>query len=398
MATKLKNLKIKKVDFVDEGANPDAHLLIRKNKGGQDVVEEKSPGIMQRLLSFIGKAAGMEQDEIDSAINEISKGESESFGEKYAEYKNRKIADEIWDICYALQSSLVSILNDDEMDSTSAANAMRGSLAEFNTVIEQCLSDWSNGKEASIVSKSDEVTEADIELMKAAVERLESSIAKATGTIDGPDTSDSNTKEGEVEMKIDKSKLSAAEKAFLEEIEKKAGVEDKGAEAQQSETAPATEAQETQATEPAAEPEATEGDDVAKGLNPAVAAQLEELKKFKENIENERMLEVAKRYEIIGKKADELAPVLKSLKAAGGTAYDDMIAVLDQTVETVKNSGAFTEIGKSGHGTNEGGAWAEADAKAVELMKSKPGITKAQALDEVLQANPELAEKCEKED
>ena len=26
MATKLKNLKVKKVDFVDEGANPDAHI------------------------------------------------------------------------------------------------------------------------------------------------------------------------------------------------------------------------------------------------------------------------------------------------------------------------------------------------------------------------------------
>lgn len=31
-------------------------------------------------------------------------------------------------------------------------------------------------------------------------------------------------------------------------------------------------------------------------------------------------------------------------------------------------------------------------------MKSKTGLSKAQALDEVLMANPELAEKCEKED
>lgn len=89
--------------------------------------------------------------------------------------------------------------------------------------------------------------------------------------------------------------------------------------------------------------------------------------------------------------------MFKSLKAAGGTAYNDMIAVLDQAVAAVEKSGAFSEIGKSGHGSMDGSAWAEADAKATELMKSKAGLSKAQALDEVFLANPELAEKCEKE-
>ena len=32
MATKLKHLKITKVDFVDEGANPDAHIMLFKRK------------------------------------------------------------------------------------------------------------------------------------------------------------------------------------------------------------------------------------------------------------------------------------------------------------------------------------------------------------------------------
>ena len=390
MATKLKNLKISKVDFVDEGANPDAHLLVYKNKGGKDVVEEKSPNFMQKIIAFIGKAAGMEQDEIDSAMNTISKSESESFGDKYAEFKNRKIADEIWDICYALQSSLVSILNDDELDSTSAGNAMRDSIAEFNTVITQCVSDWSNGSAASIVSK--DVTEADIELMKANIERLESSIEKATD--DGPKDEDSKTKEGEEEMKIDKSKLSAAERDFLEEIEKKASVEEDVADEPQVNESVA----DTPNEPVVAEPDVTEADDVTKGLNPVVAAELEELKKFKAEIEDKQLMEVAKKYEVIGKNADELMPKLKSLKAAGGTAYDDMIAILDEAVNTVEKSGAFTEIGKSGHGTNEDTAWAEAEAKATELMKSKAGLTRAQALDEVLQADAELAERCEKED
>ncbi|MDE7430728.1 MAG: hypothetical protein K2N34_02255 [Lachnospiraceae bacterium] len=36
MATKLKNLRIKKVDFVDEGANPDDHIRMIKRKDGKE--------------------------------------------------------------------------------------------------------------------------------------------------------------------------------------------------------------------------------------------------------------------------------------------------------------------------------------------------------------------------
>lgn len=60
----------------------------------------------------------------------------------------------------------------------------------------------------------------------------------------------------------------------------------------------------------------------------------------------------------IGKKEDELIPMLKGLKAAGGSAYQDMIAVLDHAVDAVEKSGIFSEIGKSGSGFS-GGSQAE---------------------------------------
>ena len=416
MTTKLKNLKIKKVDFVDEGANPDAHIRMIKSKNGeeQSVGENSEKGtgnILKRLLSFIGKAAGMNQDEIDSAMDEIQKGDSVSFNEKFNEAKNRKIADEIWDICYALQSSLCSILNDEELDSTSAETAMQESLDEFHAVVQESITKWSSGKAALIVKKNDEVSESDLEIMKSAIERLNESIEKATKKTEseenGPKDND-NSKGDEEEMKIDKSKLTDAERAFLESIEKRCGVED---ESTPSEGTPAVQAENTPAeptvtksvtTPPAVETPAqqtnTEQDSIYKGLHPAVAAEMEELKKFKQAAEERELTEVAKKYAIIGKKEEELVPLFKSLKAAGGTAYNDMIAVLDQAVDTVEKSGAFSEIGKSGHGSSDGSAWAEADAKAVELMKSKTGLSKAQALDEVFMANPELADRCEKGD
>lgn len=413
MATKLKNLKITKVDFVDDGANPEAHIRLFKSKDGveptHDEGAEKKPNIWKRLITAITKAAGNEPDtsELESVIDDIQKN-SESFGERIAEVKNRKIADEIWDICYALQSSLCSILNDEEMDGTSAATAMQESLDEFYEFSKDAISQWSSGKATNIVKK-EEVTASDLEMMKSVRNRLDATIEKAEKAQEEPGAEDpkkkdqnknQNNAKGAEEMKIDKSKLTPAELAFLQSIEKRYG-EEEGAGAEEV-TPPAQNIDPTPATgvgkanTPA---QGTDGgEDIYKGMHPAVRAELENLKKFREATEERELEDVAKKYEIIGKKKEELVPVLKSLKAAGGTAYTDMIAVLDGAVAAVEKSGAFSEIGKSGGaGTTDGAAWTKAETQAAEIMKSK-NVTKAQALDEVFRNDPELAAECEKED
>lgn len=411
MATKLKNLKIKKVDFVDEGANPDAHIRMVKHKDGEQSVgksSEKGTGFISRLFGFIGKAAGMNQDEIDSAMNEIQKGDSVSFNEKINEVKNWKIADEIWDICYALQASLCSILNDEELDSTSAATAMRESLDEFNAVVQESIESWSSGKAINIVMKSDEVSEADLAIMKSAVERLQADIAKATKDTEEPeengeDGSDNNNPKGdEEEMKIDKSKLTDAERAFLDSIEKRYGTED-GAEGGKNTPEPQTQAAEptaksaTPATETPAEQDNGE-DGIYKGLHPAVKAELEELKKFKDAAEDRELGQVAEKYAIIGKKKEDLVPLFKSLRSAGGTAYDDMIAVLDQAVDVVEKSGAFSEVGKSGHGSvtaNE--AEQKIDSIAKGYMEKDASLDYTAAVAKAWENNPELMSEYEEQ-
>lgn len=412
MATKLKNLKITKVDFVDDGANPEAHIRLFKSKDGveppHDEGAEKKPNIWKRLITAITKAAGSETDtsELESVIDDIQKS-SESFGERIAEVKNRKIADEIWDICYALQSSLCSILNDEDMDGTSAATAMQESLDEFYEFSKEAISQWSSGKATNIVKK-EEVTASDLAMMKSARNRLDDTIEKAEKAQEEPGAEEpkkkdqnknQNNAKGAEEMKIDKSKLTPAELAFLQSIEKRYG-EEEGAGAE-GVTPPVQNTDPTPATgvgksnTPA---QGTDGgEDIYKGMHPAVRAELENLKKFREATEERELEDVAKKYEIIGKKKEELVPVLKSLKAAGGTAYTDMIAVLDGAVAAVEKSGAFAEIGKSGGaGTTDGAAWTKAETQAAEIMKSK-NVTKAQALDEVFRNDPELAAECEKE-
>jgi len=426
VATKLKNLSISKVAVVDEGANPDAHIRMMKRKDAEDQPADgengKSTGnIFKKLFDFIGKAAGMDQEEIDSAVEEIQKGDSTSFSGKINEANNRRIYDEMWDVCYALQSALCSILNDEDLDGTSTAAAMQESLDQFYAVAKDSIGKWAGGKPAEIVKMDSQVSETDLAVMKSAAERLNEIMEKAGKAGGGKkekeekpkeDGRDKDNQEGEEEeMKIDKSRLTEAEKAFLESIEKRYGTgeeapaQESGAAGQGADSSPASDAAgqgESSWDSVSKSGNAAEGnaqDDIYKGIHPAVRAELEGLKKFREAAEEKELAEVAKKYAIIGKKEDELVPLFKSLRSVGGTAYNDMIAVLDQTVEAVEKSGVFSEIGKSGHGGSaDGGAWAEAETKAVELMKSKTGLTKAQAIDEVLMADPALVERCEKEE
>ena len=400
MAAKLKNLMVDKVDFVDEGANQDADIKILKRNSEEGISKGKGSGknsgnVFKKLFNF-GKAAGMGQGEIDSA-GKIQKGDAVSFNERFLEVQNRKIADEIWDICYALQASLCSILNDEDADTE---NAMQESITEFCTVIQECITQWSAGKESGIVKKSMDVTEEELDIMKYAASRLNDTLEKAAVTKKEVANSINNQK-GEITEMIDKSKMTDAERAFYEDIEKRYGM-NTGSDSDKGDTVfvnvpsePTVAKSIPVENENVSEPQT---DDIYKGLHPAVKAELEELKKFRESAENKELTDIAKKYAIIGKNPDELVPMFKNLKAAGGTAYNDMIAVLDQAVETVEKSGAFSEIGKSGNGSTDGGAWTEANAKAVELMKAKPNLTLNQAVDEVLMANPELAARCEKEE
>lgn len=420
MAAKLKNLKIRKVDFVDEGANPEADIKMKKRRDGEarDAGEghrDDTGSILKKLFGAIGRVAGIDQSQIDSAVDEIQKGDSVSFGERMNEVNNRKIADEMWDICYALQSALCSILNDEDMDRNGTATAMQESLDEFYAVVQESISKWSGGKAASIVKKNEEVTEVDLEIMKAAVERLTESIEKAAkdiGSEEGsgegePDKQENPKGDGE-EMKIDKSKLTDAERAFLESIEKRCGTNDGAALGDGGVAAPDPDdlAQSSVVNKSLAQPvdEPTQAvlDDLAdgiyKGLHPAVRAELESLKKFRENVEEKELAEVAKRYAIIGKKEEELVPLFKSLKAAGGTAYNDMIAVLDQAAAAVEKSGVFSEIGKSGHGFGTVGATEEkVEAIAKGYMEKDASLDYASAVAKAWEDNPELVDEYETE-
>ncbi|MGI6498014.1 MAG: hypothetical protein ACOX0U_04220 [Oscillospiraceae bacterium] len=366
MASKLKDLKITKVDFVEAGANPEANILLYKSKEGtppakpdvEPVEGGEKGGAVKKFFSAVAKALGIGDENVDEAVEEIAKGyEATTFGEKLNEQKRRRVTSEIWDVCYALEESLCSIILDDDVEETDKPGLMEQSLDEFSDAVKELIPTWAQGKTTSKINKKEQpITPARLEMAKTAKEKLEAIIAKAepepTPPATDPEEDPIKKQEtkGEMEdMKIDKSKLTPEELAALEAIEKKAGIQD------DPETDPTPADVNKGATDPvpAAEPTAGEGEDIYKGLHPAVKAELERLRKSADAAEDRELSEIAKKYEIIGKKSEELVPLFKSLKAAGGDAYNQMITVLDASVEAVEKSGIFSEIGKKGNGEDQ---------------------------------------------
>ena len=217
-----------------------------------------------------------------------------------------------------------------------------------------------------------------------------------------------NSEKGENEemAKIDKSKMTPEDRAAYEEIMKKYGIEEEEDPVAKSTVKPGANKASTdeeedldngggkQTTKKSVTGQAEPEEDIFKGLHPAVKAEIEALRKYRESAENREFMEIAKKYEIIGKKAEELGPVLKTLKAAGGTAYDDMISTLDSMVAMADNSGIFSEIGKSGRGSHvsvaKGKSEAQVESIAKGYMEKDPDLNYADALAKAWESNPEL--------
>lgn len=102
-----------------------------------------------------------------------------------------------------------------------------------------------------------------------------------------------------------------------------------------------------------------------------------------------------------GEKPEELAKTLKTLKSAGGTAYNDMIGVLDRNVAMVNNSGVFGEIGKSFSGgtaaVKKSAAEGKIDTIAKGLIEKDPSMPYNMALAKAWEAHPELVAEYENE-
>lgn len=403
MATKLKRLKIRRVAFVDEGANPDAFIRFAKAKEAQP--DETEQGIIKRAMSVLAKAFGID----------LEKG-ARTFAEAVEARDYDVVMDkEIYPMHWAMMDSVRSILTDGDIDDTTKETLLKQTLAEYSEAYIRAVPAWAKAELSNELVSKEDGTDMVPALTKVR-DHLNELIEKGCGgkkpvkkeddlddpddgpdddSDDGPEEPDEDVdkedgcgkkprvKKGATDMNFDTSKMSPEELATYNDLAKRFGTE---------------EPQTPPTPEPHA-PEAPKADDndVYKGLHPAVKAELESLRKFREDSEMRELTEVAKKYTLLGKKPEELAPVLKSLRDAGGTAYADMISILDSNLEAVEKSGLYGEIGKRGtSGSTTDDAWGKIEAAAREIAKAKPEMAWHEAVDAACAAHPDLLEDYEK--
>ena len=375
MATVLRDLQITSTDLADSPANPDARIQLFK----RNVEEAGKETLLQKAISALTAVFGK------NTTNDMKK-EATSFNERVERESAREICGQAWSLGYLLQDSIGSIIYDNELSEESRRNMLFESLDQFAAAMRAAIPTWAGMK----LANTGDVSKSEAEL--AVINGL---IAKHTQTQDLTQSNEEHkladikksAKKEEINMNIDKSKLTPDELAALEAIEKKYGT------AETEENSPTgdtniTKGTETQSTPPSLHP------DVQKALetNQTLAMQVEELRK---SLEIKDLGIAAKKYEVIGKSAEELAPKLYELKKAGGTVYDEYVALLDEQVTLVEKSGLFNEIGSSRGGTV--GNSSELAAKAAEIRKNNSGMTESEALAKAFEENPELAAKYEQE-
>lgn len=116
--------------------------------------------------------------------------------------------------------------------------------------------------------------------------------------------------------------------------------------------------------------------------------------KFIEDVEKKEMVELAKKYDVLGLKPEELGEQLYNLKKADEAMYNTSISMLDGQVALIEKSPLFAEIGKSGRGTNAvagaAGAEAKAEAAAREIQKNHPDMSYEACIAKAWEENPEL--------
>ena len=205
---------------------------------------------MKNIIRAVAKRLGLEDDEAVDV--EKAEGGAKTFGAANSEMKQHRICNEIWNVTDALRGSLMSIVCDDTVEDKTAL--LKQSLSEFNIAALGFANQWGEGKEA------------EVQKHEASPMQDEEPVAKA---------------EEDAEMKIDKSKMTAADRAFFEDIEKRYGASEATEPATQTNAVPA----------PIVDaPVQKSAAEVLKEVMPEFAAMLENVKKRMEKQEDDEIM------------------------------------------------------------------------------------------------------------
>lgn len=249
------------------------------------------------------------------------------------------------DYTEALKDSLSSIVNDKSLSAPAAREMMAKSITEFNeTMLEDVIKKFSYAADEEEEGEKDPMAINRKNLSKEENEQLDALLKKAAG-----DEKPVNKENPElpIDEEEDDDSLEKERKAVMEKS----------------------------------------------AMHPVVREAVERMERLTKGIEMRELEELAKKYEPLGEKPEELAKTLYDMKQQGDNVYKEYVSVLDKSLNAINKSGLFGEIGKSAYygGVAKSDAEGKIEAIANEIAKSDPTLTKQQALAKAWEQHPELA-------
>lgn len=370
MPTKLKQLKVTSVDFVDAGANPGAKISIFKSASEQTE--------FKKFCAMIAKNSGVDEDTISKVLTTVVTQDAINTNQPILKISEKHIEQNTPEN----NSSKI-----DKADDKGKGDPIPDSPEDSaDKEVDEKFSDLAD-KETEEKKVGKQLTDTEKLILKnfAASDYDKTEIAKCLGfnvslsNSDGTLTVSAGAADENKPADVQSSDVSPD--VSLVDAEKCGGVK-KGAN-YTDEIKKSAEQTET--------PSETQQTPTATGLTKILADLTDRLQNKIEKAEDKEFEEVAKKYEILGYKAEELAKELKKGKKESPDLYDTVIKALDSAVEAVEKSDMFSEVGKRGTGFTVN-AEAQVEQMAAEIRKNNPNISYHKSRDMVFQQHPELIE------
>lgn len=350
----LKDMELSSVDLCSEGCNPKADIKLYKSRDAGD-----NESLIEKIKKAVTAVFGGGEPTPEEQMEHIAKAWADS-------------AQSIW--------------NDAEISAQEREAQLRKSRDELTAFIDAAIPKWAG----------------------TAVEKASDDHEKN----DEPETG-----EGETDMaSIDLNKMDAKDRETVLDILSKYGPEDpnKGADGEDQGTEKCrgrredmqkggNDPEDEQGSDPESDEEDSdtpapsrrerapyidEEDDEEKAeMKKALDDARYEIHQIKKAREIDKLTQIAKKYEPLGKNPEELAEKLYTVRSASDDAYNEVCKALDDQLEMQERSGIFKEFG-----SNRSGATNELETAVAEIRKSKPDISRTDAIELAYRNNPNLSE------
>ena len=146
MATKLKNMKLTSVDLVRSGANQEADICLFKSADDPATQpREHETGIFKRFLKWLRE--NPDENPEDTITKDCTTFDQIN--------DNRENEEKLWRYTDALNTSIRSICQDDDLDRDGKASMMLTSLRQFSDAMEELIQQLAGaapGKDAPMMS------------------------------------------------------------------------------------------------------------------------------------------------------------------------------------------------------------------------------------------------------